>query len=778
MTAKIEQRPWMMPFKLEGSEEYILPSRGLKLIGIRFYAPSGSHADELKAKYIQKSLYGRQDWFYFNKGFKVVEGKESIDEVLVDESAFDSSFLLYTAPEKSFISVSAIVGQNGTGKSTIVDTIIRLLNNLSAAINGEGYVYTSAQHLHYIDHVYASLAIYQDSKIYILTCLGRYLEVTPFEVNLKKLSGEYNNDGSHVVEHYIAGTPNVVLFGNEDPKEILPPQEQHRHILKEWFYTLVSNYSLYAYNYRDYIHEKTNDERIDKFRQIRPQDNKPEDEFWLKGVFHKNDGYQTPIVIHPMREDGSIRANKVNYLGKQNLISLCFERREVVLEDGSVDRYAFPFRVINQTHHIVAFYFYPDEDKAAYRGFVEDGLNKYFDLDEITVNKLAVLEKPIREFWENAAGITYNQQKDNNKEQQAWTYLICKTIKVLWTYSHYKTIWDKVEKEYDEETFKKDLGELLRDYSHRTQKLRRTVCYLRFCDDAEYYLNKGLEVSVDDIYAWMITKIGEYIYPKVELHKIDTEDLLPPPVVNVVLQLVDNEHLESYVAGSNNNEIIPFEGLSSGERQIAYTIGNIIYHLKNIESGKQVANYNSDQLASYTYNYANILLDEVELYFHPDLQRRFINLLVDSIRGLNMPSNSGVNITVVTHSPFVLSDIPRENILFMSRSDEEYYDRTFAANIHDLFNNTFILPYTIGEYAQRVISEIISYYHYIKSVRSSANGWKRIDNMKPEYHERRMAMAKYVSSVIGDDYIRDEVADMVDEINEWFNSEDKNHEED
>lgn len=88
------------------------------------------------------------------------------------------------------------------------------------------------------------------------------------------------------------------------------------------------------------------------------------------------------------------------------------------------------------------------------------------------------------------------------------------------------------------------------------------------------------------------------------------------------------------------------------------------------------------------------------------------------------------------------------------------------------------MPYTIGEYAQRVISRIIGYYDYLKSVRLNANGWKRIDNMKPEYHERRMAMAKYVSSVIGDDYIRDEVADMVDEMNEWFNSEDKNHEED
>ena len=243
---------------------------------------------------------------------------------------------------------------------------------------------------------------------------------------------------------------------------------------------------------------------------------------------------------------------------------------------------------------------------------------------------------------------------------------------------------------YDEVTFKNDLKELQNDFSHRTQKLRRAVCYLRFHNETEYYMNK-CKAPVDEIYEWMESKLGQPIYPGADLHKIDTEDLLPTPVVNVVLQLVDNEHLKAYKEGAKDCDIIPFEGLSSGERQIAYTIGNIIYHLKNIESSKQVANYNADQLSAFTYDYANILLDEVELYFHPDLQRRFINLLVDSIRGQNMPSNSGVNITLVTHSPFVLSDIPREIILFMSRSDEEYYDRTFAANIHDLFNNTFIV---------------------------------------------------------------------------------------
>lgn len=53
-----------------------MPSRGLKLIGVRFYPYDGTcMGDVRKAKCIQKSLYGRTDWFYFNKGFEIIENK-------------------------------------------------------------------------------------------------------------------------------------------------------------------------------------------------------------------------------------------------------------------------------------------------------------------------------------------------------------------------------------------------------------------------------------------------------------------------------------------------------------------------------------------------------------------------------------------------------------------------------------------------------------------------------------------------------------------------------
>ena len=50
--------------------------------------------------------------------------------------------------------------------------------------------------------------------------------------------------------------------------------------------------------------ERTSERKIE---ELRPQmDDVPteEDYYWLKGVFHKNDGYHTPIVINPMRKDG------------------------------------------------------------------------------------------------------------------------------------------------------------------------------------------------------------------------------------------------------------------------------------------------------------------------------------------------------------------------------------------------------------------------------------------------------------------------------------------
>ena len=761
------KRPWMRPFSIENDTNIILPSRGLKLIGVRFYPYDGDNGEaERKAHCIQKSLYGSSQWFYFNKGFRIKENNDGITEVEVDEDAFDSNYLLYsdTEPDGINIGISAIVGANGTGKSTLIDTIVRLINNISAAIIGEDYVYTSAQHLHYIDNVYASLAVYINNHIKILTCKGRRLELVTYETDLTNLNQEHAEQEDPITERYVPHETISILNGNEPEQEILQPKQNLKHLFTDWFYTLVSNYSLYAYNYRDYINERTNAERLEKLELEHSTNCNEEDEFWLKGVFHKNDGYQTPIVIHPMRDGGYINAQKENFLGKQNLISLCFERRDKENEDETINHEFFPFRIINQTHHIVAFYFY-DIIQHNHHTLYEFCLEKKYPNNDDDNERIFVLERAISSFWENTISVQYVE------EDVAWEYLLYKTMKVIWTYKHYEDLWTYAfSKNFDEGVFKKRLVELLMDGSHRTTKIRRVVAYLRFCKDEDYYIKQGAVVDVDTIYKWMVTKIGSQLYPAYDYHEINKDDLLPPPSYIVTLQLVDNEHLQEYKEkGTRCMDIIPFEGLSSGERQIAYTLGNLIYHLRNIESNSKDINSSINHVSTHKYGYVNVMLDEVELYFHPDLQRRFISLLLDSIKGLQLPSNYGINITLITHSPFVLSDIPDNNILCMSRKEHvDAFDKTFAANIHDLFNNTFILPYTIGEYAQLKITEIVSTYHRVRYIVKNDSNWKFCDERQEWQKQLEWSRLKYVSEIIGDNYLSEETKDMLDEIEEWY----------
>lgn len=273
----------------------------------------------------------------------------------------------------------------------------------------------------------------------------------------------------------------------------------------------------------------------------------------------------------------------------------------------------------------------------------------------------------------------------------------------------------------------------------------------------------------------MTGKLGGTLYLQYDYHKINKDDLLPPPFYDVTLQLVDDEHVKVYKEIKNKcMDIIPFEGLSSGERQIAYTLGNLIYHLRNIESNCEDMNSSISHVSTHKYRYVNVMLDEVELYFHPDLQRRFISLLLDSIKGLQLPSNYGINITLITHSPFVLSDIPDSNILCMSRTEhKDAFDKTFAANIHDLFNNTFILPYTIGEYAQRKITELISAYDRVRYIVKNNSNWKICDIRQKWQKQLEWSRLKYVSEIIGDNYLSEETKDMLDEIEEWY-SENQN----
>lgn len=68
-----------------------------------------------------------------------------------------------------------------------------------------------------------------------------------------------------------------------------------------------------------------------------------------------------------------------------------------------------------------------------------------------------------------------------------------------------------------------------------------------------------------------------------------------------------------------------------------------------------------------------------------------------------------IQIIFVTHSPFILSDIPTENILAFKKDCTETKElKTFSANIYDILNTSFFMEEgAIGDYAQWIIQFVL-----------------------------------------------------------------------
>lgn len=764
------ERPWMDPISMVDGNK-VMASRGFKLIGIKLYSPNNENAI-YHAKMMQKSLYGREDWLYINDGFSISGDVENGFNVAIQEDAFDSEFLLYSPEHGVKVSISAIVGQNGTGKSTIIDMILRTLNNLSAAIMGETFNYSSAQHLHYIEHVYASVAVYLDHEVKILTVKGRNVSISTIDEN------------NHCDTAKILKEP----FDGEVDEPLKYQKGKHAY-LSEWFYTIVSNYSLYAYNYRDYDSERSSVAKLKRlYGDI--EHLKKEDCFWLKGVFHKNDGYQTPVVVHPMREEGYINASKENMLGKNNLVNLAFyEVLETDVEGKTI--HEFPLRIINNTYEVVGFTFkYKDENE--YEGFEELYLgkllsaNKNKDEKEYLKQRFVSMINPICKFWAKQMRLILNEDVESlpNLKRQAWEYVAYKTLKIIQTYKPYERDWKwLIGNCYQENQIERYIHDLLGDQTHRTKKLRQQLAFLVFLGTEGYYAIQADVVLANDIDVFIKENEGKFFYESEKKRnkpttnfKFQKEDLLPPPIADVTLMIVKREDKKTFESNPKSVGLIPFTGLSSGERQIAYTLGNVLYHLINLNSTLHDVSIEKEHLSFLKYHHVCMLMDEVELYYHPDLQRKFVKLLLDSITSVPLDNIYDINITLVTHSPFVLSDIPQSNILCLQKGESESRQgQTFGANIVDLLNESFFLQGTIGDIAQSCINEVVEFYfkhrRYQESLRENENkqGWHINMGLAKKFEEWKSKF-DYVTSIIGEEYLQKELREMFDELVDFYDN--------
>jgi len=158
--------------------------------------------------------------------------------------------------------------------------------------------------------------------------------------------------------------------------------------------------------------------------------------------------------------------------------------------------------------------------------------------------------------------------------------------------------------------------------------------------------------------------------------------------------------------------------LSSGQEKLLYTIVNI--YNKIIEFDKIGFNKN-----------IFIILDEPEIFLHPDWQKQFNKILIDFLKFKF--SDKKFQLIFTTHSPFLLSDIPKENIIFLKDgknvSDEVDID-TFGANIHTLLSHGFFMEDGLmGEFARKKINEVIKFLNGKDSEIKSKEEAQNIINM-------------------------------------------------
>lgn len=146
-----------------------------------------------------------------------------------------------------------------------------------------------------------------------------------------------------------------------------------------------------------------------------------------------------------------------------------------------------------------------------------------------------------------------------------------------------------------------------------------------------------------------------------------------------------------------------------------------------------------------------LLIDEIDLYCHPSWQQKLLYYLIQEAK-LNFKGKN-VQIIFTTHSPIVLSDMPRSNIIYLKHQDgklviggKENHKETFGTNIYKLFDDAFFLEEQgqVGQFAKGKIQTLIDKVRNVDKL-----DVERINRLKQEI------------SIIGEPLIREKLISML-----------------
>ncbi|MDL2302806.1 ATP-binding protein [Dysgonomonas sp. OttesenSCG-928-D17] len=540
-------------------------------------------ADSIK-KNLQDSRETIDSWYFFYNNFKITSDgviKETTDIVdKIPQNMYLPNAGLNSSSNPK-VNISAIVGMNGDGKSAIIELLIRIMNNLTRLTFKSPIV-------SFIDNLNAELVYSIGNTFFTLS-----------------IKDEHVNISVQQDEEIIGGLSKVELSSID-------------LVSKIGFYSLIVNYSQYAYNSNDFVNENNAN---------------TQEGCWISKLFHKNDAYQTPIVLNPYRDEGVVEINNENSLARTRLISLILTPKKESLSS---------FKRINnkqEVNNLMIAYRSPSKyDEEVEKWRVRD-LQREKDSQYFTRASFENITGDLEAYWKvriNKISKIYsnNKQQENSIEdiERAYQYLVYKTISISCKYEKFKKIIyiDSSNKNLNDETYSKPFNELINaiweDGSHITLKIRQTIAFILF-----QHLSISKIIAPDTSINYISSQIqncyeilGKQEYRRTTKYTWELIDLIPPPFLDMEIFLRKTE-------GNDNNKPFPFSSLSSGEKQQVYSLSSILYHLRNLNSVEGDGSL-------IKYSYINIILEEIELYFHPEMQRQYIYHLLESIKSIDVPS--------------------------------------------------------------------------------------------------------------------------------------------
>lgn len=164
-------------------------------------------------------------------------------------------------------------------------------------------------------------------------------------------------------------------------------------------------------------------------------------------------------------------------------------------------------------------------------------------------------------------------------------------------------------------------------------------------------------------------------------------------LLNRVLEEMDSLH--------GNHRILSYEPLgelSSGQKHLLTLFSRFFWAKRKI-----VEKETGD--AGIQGRNIVIFIDEGEVALHPEWQRAFFDKVTGFLSELFQGRN--IQLLITTHSPFVLSDIPKDNVIFLERDEQGHCkisrmdrENTLGANIYSLLADSFFMQNTIGSFAE------------------------------------------------------------------------------